>query len=686
MIERKRSSFAPIDYVVYTVALALLLVAFFLRLQHLLARFFHVDEFITMLAMQMTALKGAPVLPSGVLYSQGLLLSYLAAPFVWLSRQPVEELLRWPSLLAGTLAVAGYYRVGRRLFGSPAVGLLVLALATFDGLMIVWSGRARMYALAGLFVLATTYFLLQGTIVRPRFASLLLAALCFLGAMTSHAVVIVLLPPAVVAMVVVLWLGRRSPPAAVSRPRVVWWQWLLIAGLVLLAVTFGLAGQLPFLSPESGPSAAVDSGGGSALQLVHKFLDPGLSWQRVDDYIYYYTAPAAWPLTALGGLALLLALLPAVRRRAGRRDLVTLFLGLLFLLTLAELSLMLPSTWRKSRYLFIVCQVPWLLLAADGAARLGERLGVLTGLRRPAWSAAGLLAAVALVVVWQLPAFADFVGSSTTGGYDTAFRWLAGRLSPDQSVMTVHPSAAYLYLGRSDYYASQKQARLVMDEDSEEPVDRYIGSQLVDSVDSLDRLLAEQRDRLWFVVDQVRLFKRYEPLFSQQVLAQMERVYETGGVEVFRGRPYPRPVPVEPPQRVQADFGGLIRLDGYSLDLETPAPDGTLQLVLYWHSLGMPASRPYKVFVQLRNERGDTLAQADHFIWQGLLTNEQLLELAAEQEWLRDAAYLQVPPALPPGHYRLVVGLYDPVTLERVPVVADRSGENAVILEEWSLP
>jgi hypothetical protein len=47
---------------------------------------------------------------------------------------------------------------------------------------------------------------------------------------------------------------------------------------------------------------------------------------------------------------------------------------------------------------------------------------------------------------------------------------------------------------------------------------------------------------------------------------------------------------------------------------------------------------------------------------------------------------LSLPQELPPGTYRLLVGLYDPDTLERVPIVADHSGEDAVILETVTIP
>ena len=119
-----------------------------------------------------------------------------------------------------------------------------------------------------------------------------------------------------------------------------------------------------------------------------------------------------------------------------------------------------------------------------------------------------------------------------TGGYDTAFKWLKTQWQEGDRVMTVHPSAAYLYLGRSDYYATQGTARVLADEESEELVDRYVGSALVDSLDTLAMALSESK-RLWFVVDTNRLFSRYEPLFTQQIFAQMNMVHQTGPVLVF---------------------------------------------------------------------------------------------------------------------------------------------------------
>jgi hypothetical protein len=92
------------------------------------------------------------------------------------------------------------------------------------------------------------------------------------------------------------------------------------------------------------------------------------------------------------------------------------------------------------------------------------------------------------------------------------------------------------------------------------------------------------------------------------------------------------------------------------------------------------------VFVQLRNEQDQIVTQADHYIFEGFVTSDIMKQLGDQGEWLRDTAELSLPQELPPGTYRLLVGLYDPDTFERIPVVADQSGENAVLLETVTVP
>jgi hypothetical protein len=665
----------------YLLIILLLLLAFWLRLDHLLARVFHIDEYISMLAAQMTVEKGLPILPSGLFYGHGLLVSYLAAPLIGLFEFS-EETARWPSLLIGMLTVASYYSCGSRLFKSRAVGVLALTVAALDVTMILWSARMRMYALAGLFMLLALCFLAQGTFLNPRRQYRIAAVVFYLGAILSHSVSVVVLPVWGLATLIAMWLGHKRFELDWYRHKSVRFEVLIVLVLLILALGFSVARQVPFLSPAADPGG----GGASAVAgVLSKFLEPGVSWQRVDDFIYYYTSQAYWPLVILGGLAFLVALVSVIRGRFTQRDLVALFLGLVFWLTIAELGLALTDNWRETRYLFILCQAPFLFLAVDGLARLARFLSTLFGKRVERLGYAGaLLGVVAIFAFWGEPAI-SLTKLQGTGGYDTAFMWVKEHWQEGDQVVTVHPSAAYLYLRRSDYYATQRTARVLLDDETEQLVDRYVGSRLVDSVDSLNRVLSGE-GRLWFVVDTSRLFSRYEPFFIQQVFAQMDVDYRAGDVLVFLSRPYPQAAPPEPDHAVNANFGNLIELRGYSLDLGSIKPDGSIQLGLYWRPQAASFPKAYKVFVQLRNEQDKIVAQADHYIYEGFITGALMKELRDQGEWLRDTADLGLPLDLPAGIYRLLVGLYDPDTFERLTVVADESGENAVLLEKVTVP
>lgn len=670
----------------YFLILLLLLAAFALRVGHLLAGIFHIDEYISMLAALMTAQKGGPIFPSGLFYHQGLLLSYLAAPLLQLVGFR-EEIARWPSLLAGMLAVAAFYHVGRRVFQTTLAGLLALTLAALDPEMIVWAARMRMYTLAGLLMLLALYFLAQGLLLRPNRRDRLIGVGCYFAAILAHSVAVVALPVWALAFAIGWLVSRRNFKIEKS-----FIPELLLIGIVLAAgIIFAVGGQIPFLSPGAAESSG-DQGGSDGLAGVFaKFLDPGIGWNRIDDFIYIYTDDEYWPLLILGGVSLGLALMALFHRRLTPRDLAALLLGLIFILTFAELGLTLTSTWRKTRYLFILCHPAILLLAADGLTRILEFLGHFLPWRaltqKPllptTYSLLPLLGVILIAAFWAEPALEAGLAQGT-GNYNTAFRWVESQWQNGDRVMTVHPSAAYLYLGRSDYYATQGTARVMVDEESEEEVDRYVGSTLVDSVEGLNAALASPR--LWFVVDQDRFFSRYEPLFIQQVFAQMDLKHETGRVLVFLSRPYPRPMPPEPATTLASNFSDLIELGGYALDLAAVTPDRTVQLGLYWRPMATNFQRPYKVFVQLRNAQGQTVAQADHFIYEGLLGGGLLGQLKQQQEWLRDTADLALPENLPSGAYSLLVGLYDPATFERVPLTTDTSGENAVLLETITIP
>jgi 4-amino-4-deoxy-L-arabinose transferase-like glycosyltransferase len=666
----------------------LLVFGFWLRLSYLLGSLYFYDEYISMLAAQMTAQRGLPILPSGVFYDQGLLLSFLSGGLIALLGFK-EEIARWPVLLLSVVAIAAYYLTARRLFDSRLAGLLAATLAAFDEWSIIWGGRARMYTPAHLFVLLSVAWLLMGTLQGPSRRMRLLGLAFLAAALLSHTITFLIVPPLALLLLIFILIYRRDQ---LSQPHL--WQDVVAAGLVLgLVFAIVASGQTGSINAIQDPLAQSPAPFG--LKFLRGFFLPGLEWSRFDNLLGFFEAQAYEWLQPIIGLSLLVILYRLLRRQTTFADKVLLFLALFLALVIFEMGALLTDTWSKSRYVFILALPAFLLLSAGGMAQLLHLLVNLVAKlsqRRLFWVGAQGVAALAgiILIVAQLGAAAwNTAHAQGTGDYNTAFAYVRAHWQPGDKVMTIHPSAAWLYLERCDYYANQVTAAVLegaTDQDENSLLDRFTGSPLIDSVDKLNATLA-QGQRVWFVVDQLRLFERFEPLFTQQILAQMDRVNQTGATQVFLSRAYPTPLPAEPMTRLEANFSNVIHLGGYSLDPATLTPDGVLPLGLYWRPTGTPA-RQVKVFVQLRSAQGQTIAQADHFLLAGLLTLETWQALQKKGEWLRDTADLRLPLPLPAGQglYRLYVGFYDPNTLERMPVINDTSGENAAVIDLPSLP
>ncbi|MCL7452796.1 MAG: hypothetical protein M8467_07080, partial [Anaerolineae bacterium] len=143
---------------------------------------------------------------------------------------------------------------------------------------------------------------------------------------------------------------------------------------------------------------------------------------------------------------------------------------------------------------------------------------------------------------------------------------------------------------------------------------------------------------------------------GQAVPIRGGRTYvELGEVKVL-GREH-RFEPAIPEQRQVESFGPAIELSGYDLSSTTAAPSSYLEINLHWHAVDTPEAN-YHSFVHLLDAGGKILAQDD-----GAPGNGQLPTLGwLPGEYVVDTHRLYVPAGLPPGEYRLAVGLYDPVS------------------------
>ncbi len=169
----------------------------------------HVDEYLTLWAAQKTIEHGYPLLPSGFIYLPGVLFSYLDAIFIYLFGSS-EEVARLPSLLIGLSSIPLVYLLGKRMF-SRGVGLLAAALLAFSPEAIIWSGRARMYALQQLTVILALFCFYEGFIsgddnrrcsARSPDGTRYLFALFFIAALFSQTTTVLLFLPLLLTILV----------------------------------------------------------------------------------------------------------------------------------------------------------------------------------------------------------------------------------------------------------------------------------------------------------------------------------------------------------------------------------------------------------------------------------------------------------------------------------------------------
>lgn len=126
------------------------------------------------------------------------------------------------------------------------------------------------------------------------------------------------------------------------------------------------------------------------------------------------------------------------------------------------------------------------------------------------------------------------------------------------------------------------------------------------------------------------------------------------------------PVPLE-----TANFGNTINLTGYQLQQRSVPPDGArtestfvLDVTLYWESTAEPAE-DYVVFIHLTAPDGFVKAQKDRQPFYGLWPTGRW----QPGRQFADTFSLELDPALPPGDYLLVTGLYAPASGNRLPVI-----------------
>jgi hypothetical protein len=109
------------------------------------------------------------------------------------------------------------------------------------------------------------------------------------------------------------------------------------------------------------------------------------------------------------------------------------------------------------------------------------------------------------------------------------------------------------------------------------------------------------------------------------------------------------------PNRLEADFGGEMKLLGYDLQTGSVAPGERLRLTLYWQSQ-IAMDRDWSIFVHLVDDQDIVVAQRDRYPGRGALATT----LLRPGQSFADAYVIPVPGGTyAPAPARIEVGLYD---------------------------
>lgn len=614
----------------------LLVLGFWLRWRHIQNVSLHVDEFTTLWAARRTLELGAPLMPSGVLYTRGLLATYVTALAGALAGLDYTT-GRLPALFFNLATIAAIFAIGRREWNGRVAWLAALGLTLLPE-AILWGGRARFYAQLQFFTLLTVWAAFWAVKApdaekgwsKELFKRHLIFSLFFLLALFSQEQTVLLYPPLLLGMV--LWRGLRW-----LLRREVWpAHALILAGMVVryLIEIFGQPGFFETIQAER--------------PYVTPRFDVATAWPA---YAPLLTAPERLPWTLAALLAVGVALVALAQQRWRLAHLrpfhqATLFFAWPFLFVLIFILTLVGGQWREARYLFLV-QPLWLLTGAAGAIwPIEARLA-----REPwRWATTLALSGVVVWMGWQ-PALA--ATTRQVEGYDRVFEYVTRHRQPGDVVMTPQPPACAFVLGAPcDFYAVQRvYEEFVINRDGI-LVDRWSGARLLNRTDQLEATL-HSAPRVWLVTDAFRLATRYESDFQRMVIEQFDIAFQERGVmallaQGWRAQPtYTLEHAFDPPLR----FG---RLELLAWRSTTPVIGEPLHVELTWRAAA-PIDRQLNTSVRIVSAEGAVLAQQDGPPARGILPTTLFFEAA-----LPDWKSLSPPAELRPGRYRLEVVVYAP--------------------------
>ncbi len=664
------------------IVILFIMFAFGLRLSYLLNSNPFIDEFTTIFASRAILQHGVPILPSGLLYEHGMLFTYLITPVIAIAGQDMLFILaRLPSLFISILTIPILYRIGQRWFSAWA-GVIAVALFVFSPEGMVWGGRARMYALTQLLILLIAFFAYNGSRTdSPKFRWLALFTL-LIGLLTQFGMLLVV-PPMLAGMVVVGIIGtNKQTRFSLSHVTPIIFLRQYYREIIGLGLVLAMAVFVKRLGRPMGMSALGSEGASNPFIVLWETVayQVGIvldGEQAIRFLARMFGMPHHQWLTVLAVVCLIIIIItppiiPPINGGDMGGYIPLIFLWLTFGLTILEMITLLEPFRRNPRYLVMVLPLFYLIIGGQ-IFILSRRIEIFQKFNFP--KKLNFLVLIGFIGLQSYNTWLDLTVAYHTPepAYNKAFQYVADHWQTDDVVLTMHTSAAALYLNRIDYFAMQVKADqflLNVDEHAVStmtPVDRWLGVAWVGTAPDFNQIINEHA-RVWFVVDTIRLPVYYRSDWLAILNSQMELVWTEDEALVYRTKPNRIPIPTSPNIKTNVQFGNVIRLTGYTLDYN--------QITFFWLALN-PIEKDYTVFVHLRDEANQTLAQWDSQPLQTMYPTSKW----QHDELIIDPVQIDLANFESMANLKLVIGFYELETLSRLPILNDDSGEDAFSID-----
>jgi hypothetical protein len=140
-------------------------------------------------------------------------------------------------------------------------------------------------------------------------------------------------------------------------------------------------------------------------------------------------------------------------------------------------------------------------------------------------------------------------------------------------------------------------------------------------------------------------------------------VYYYDDTQTWREFPVARNIAARITPDLPARFGDQIALEGFELTRDQIRRGEALAMIVYWRALTR-LEKDYTIFAHLVDARGEIVAGADAPPRQGDFPTSKW----RAHDVIPDSIIISIEPDVPPGEYRLLIGLYELATMQRVPL------------------